>query len=226
METYLWNCDASDDAFVVAYVSKMFAVPTKELPDSKPKGLTAEELRKRGRELRENKNSEGADVQIGEAIELPVEKQVAEPFVAAKAGAEETLLGFARLYSGTIHVNSYIHCVLPKYNNSLPPTHPKNTRYIFTTQVRNLYIMIGRELRPAEKVTAGNIFAIAGLEGKVWRSATICAPGGLQGAATLNDESAEHILNLGALTRQVSHIQRFTDSELTFIYSRPFPSFG
>ncbi|GJJ15740.1 hypothetical protein Clacol_010018 [Clathrus columnatus] len=211
IESYLWQCDASEEAFVVAYVSKMFAVPTKELPSHKPKALTAEEMRRRGRELREAKNSQQDGTQPEEAVEVPLKIEEHEPVVVEGANSEqpeETLLGFARLYSGTIHVNSHIYCILPKYNNSLPPTHPKNSQFILTTQVRNLYIMMGRELRPADKVTAGNIFAIAGLEGKVWRSATICAPGGPQGAVALNDESSEHILNLGAVNRQSLPIVR------------------
>ncbi|KAF8579687.1 ribosomal protein S5 domain 2-like protein, partial [Ramaria rubella] len=120
---------------------------------------------------------------------------------------EETLLGFARLYSGTIHINSPIHCVLPKYNNSLPPTHPRNTRYVLTAQVRGLYTMMGRELVPVNKVKAGNVFAISGLEGKVWRNATLCAPIGNQETISLTNDSA-HLINLGGVSRQSPPIVR------------------
>jgi ribosome assembly protein 1 len=44
-------------------------------------------------------------------------------------------------------------------------------------RVEALYTMMGRELVPVNEVLAGNVFAIAGLEGKVWRNATLCSPG-------------------------------------------------
>lgn len=216
LEINLWECDAGETACVVAYVSKMFAVPTKELPEKKPKALTAEEMRKRGREAREaigsmSQPDNAAGVTLGNSIlSAPTLSQSDETHPLQEENVEETILGFARLYSGTIHVNSWVHCVLPKYNNSLPSTHPKNTRYVLTAQVRGLYTMMGRELVPVEMVKAGNVFAISGLEGKVWRSATLCAPGGIQGATSLTDTSAEHLLNLGGVTRQVCFILAYS----------------
>jgi ribosome assembly protein 1 len=236
LEANLWQCDDGEDASVVAYVSKMFAVPTKELPEKKPKTLTAEEMRRRGREAREAResasqaedatgvalNNTTADEarearesasQAEDATGVALNNTTAEETSTSQSGPadavqeetiEETLLGFARLYSGTIHMNSSVHCVLPKYNNSLLPTHPKNTRYVLTAQVRGLYTMMGRELVPVEMVKAGNVFAISGLEGKVWRNATLCAPGGTLGATSLSDDSARHLLNLGGVNRQVS----------------------
>lgn len=204
LERELWDCDDSADASVVAYVSKIFAVPTKELPEKKPKNITAEEMRKRGREAREARE---AASQSGEFSGMPIpgETESVREEAVQEESVDETLLGFARLYSGTINVNTAIHCVLPKYNNSLPPKHPRNARYVLTSQVEALYIMMGRELVPVEKIKAGNIFAISGLEGKVWRNATICAPGGARGATTtLTDDCAGHILNLGGVDRQVS----------------------
>jgi len=46
---------------------------------------------------------------------------------------EDTLLGFARIYSGTIRVGSKVLCVLPKYNNNLPPNHPLNIGHTTAT---------------------------------------------------------------------------------------------
>lgn len=224
MESYLWSCDANEEAFVIGYVSKMFAISTKELPGNKPRTLTAEEMQRRGRELREAaKEAQEGSSQIDNA--KPLVRALSTEPSPSEEEAGETLLGFARLYSGTIHVNSHIHCILPKYNNALPPTHPQNTRYIITSQVQNLYIMMGRELRPVEKVTAGNIFAIAGLEGKVWRSATICAPGGRQGTIPLNSQNVEHIINLGALSNQVFFLLTCCRLPLIYIPISPFPLF-
>lgn len=208
LEADLWQCNAGDDACVVAYVSKMFAIPTKELPDKKPRPITAEEMRRRGREAREAKEAASrAEDASGVALNDSVSAETTIPQNGSgpveKDVVEEALLGFARLYSGSIHVNSSVHCVLPKYNNSLPATHPKNTRYVLKAEVRGLYIMMGRELVPVETVKAGNVFAINGLEGKVWRNATLCAPCGTEGATPLTDDNAGHLLNLGGVSRQV-----------------------
>lgn len=207
LEANLWKCDDGKDACVVAYISKMFAVPTKELPEKKAKARTAEEMRKRGREAREAREST-SQAEDPTALNKPILNET----IASQSGlsnpvqeenVEETLLGFARLYSGIIHKNSSVHCVLPKYNNLLPPTHRQNSRYVLTAQVQGLYTMMGRDLVPVEMVKAGNVFAISGLEGKVWRNATLCAPGGTQGATSPTDDSAGHLINLGGVNRQV-----------------------
>ena len=92
------------------------------------------------------------------------------------SGDGEVILGFARLYSGTLRIGIRVHCVLPKYNTSLGPVHPQNLKHITTATVLGLYVMMGRELVSVDCVRAGSIFAIKGLEGKVWRNATLCAP--------------------------------------------------
>ncbi|KIJ54902.1 hypothetical protein M422DRAFT_153117 [Sphaerobolus stellatus SS14] len=223
MEEYLWHCDPSDDAFVVAYVSKMFAVPTKSLPEKKKTAMTAEEMRRRGREARDakimadaeaeaeaeaNLNATGTPLpETTPADDVPPTQAEADALAASLIEEDETLLGFARLYSGTIHTNSTIQCILPKYVNKLPPTHPRNKPYILTTQVQGLYTMMGRDLVPVDKVSAGNVFAIAGLQGKVWRNATICAVGGVSGTTEVR-EDAEWLLNLGGVNRQSPPIVR------------------
>ncbi|KAF8483106.1 P-loop containing nucleoside triphosphate hydrolase protein [Gautieria morchelliformis] len=217
LEANLWQCDAGENACVVAYVSKMFAVPTKELPEKKPKAITAEEMRRRGKEAREAREARETTARAEDATGVDLNNTTSDEAAIPQDGradpveevtVAETLLGFARLYSGTIHINSSIHCVLPKYNNALPPTHQKNIRYVLTAEVRGLYTMMGRELVPVEMVKAGNVFAISGLEGKVWRNATLCAPGGTLGAISLTDDSAGHLLNLGGVSRQSPPIVR------------------
>ena len=55
LEEGLYGCDRSDEAEVVAYVSKMFAVARGDLPEFKKKEMTADEMRRRGREERERR---------------------------------------------------------------------------------------------------------------------------------------------------------------------------
>lgn len=82
---------------------------------------------------------------------------------------DEVLIGFARIYSGTLHVGQEI-CVLgPKYD-------PKNpTEHIETTTITKLYLFMGKELVSLESCPSGNIVGIGGLAGKIIKNGTIVA---------------------------------------------------
>jgi ribosome assembly protein 1 len=202
LERDLFKCNSDGAAYVEAYVSKMFAVPKKDFPEHKKKQLTAEEMRERGRIAREAAEAGNA---------LPPSKEGPTDASPTEAGVEdgEVLLGFARLYSGTLRVGSHIFALLPKYDTSLPPSHPRNTKFLHMVRVEALYTMMGRELIPVNEVLAGNVFAVAGLEGKVWRSATLCSPGvggvgkGVALERLSGDEQAS-LINLGSVNMQVS----------------------
>ncbi|CDS01389.1 hypothetical protein, partial [Sporisorium scitamineum] len=91
-------------------------------------------------------------------------------------GSDEVVLGFARLYSGTLRVGQWMYALLPKYNTSLPPSHPSNVKHIKAVQLEALYMIMGRDLLAVNEVPAGNVFAIRGMEGRVLRNATLCSP--------------------------------------------------
>jgi len=213
LEKDLWSCDDGEEAFVIGYVSKMFAVPIKELPENKKAAVTAEQMRANAKAARERV--------AAAALAATVETTSESPSIPAEASNgqgddlegeekeeinedEDVLLGFARIYSGTIRVGSKLLCVLPKYNNNFPPTHPRNVSHATKTMVEGLYTMMGKDLVRVDSVPAGNVFAIRGLEGKVMRSVTICAPshqglvdGEVEGGNT------EYVLNLGGVLRPV-----------------------
>ncbi|KDQ62198.1 hypothetical protein JAAARDRAFT_203395 [Jaapia argillacea MUCL 33604] len=209
LEESLFACDSSPTASIAAYVSKMFAVSDKELPENKKKPITAEEMRSRAklaRETRETASSAQADEQT---TSTPLVSSNGE---AAKAEIEEdgeTLLGFARIYSGTIRTGTTIYCILPKYDNTMPPTHPRNSSHVVAATVEGLYVMMGRELVAVDSVRAGNVFAIRGLEGKVYRNATLCAAGvSSTNSETNGNASRESFINLGGVYHQASPIVR------------------
>jgi ribosome assembly protein 1 len=222
LEEDLYACRQGDNDNVVAYVSKMFAIPKADLPEKRRKEVTAAEMRERGRIEREKRaaaaaaaaengdQEEAAFVPLDSAVlngqpdTLAPEEQAADE---AEDNVGEALIGFARIYSGTIKRGSKVHCILPKYDAALPPDHPRNARYIQTATITNLYMMMGRELMPVEIVPAGNIFAIGGLEGKVLRNATICAPGsaGISEATNADDQS---FVNLAGVAMQSAPIVR------------------
>ncbi|KAG8908436.1 Cytoplasmic GTPase/eEF2-like protein (ribosomal biogenesis) [Tulasnella sp. 403] len=213
LEESLYSCDDSPDAFVVAYVSKMFAVPKCELPEKKKKALTAEEMRARGREAKEARLATGSEG--SEPKHLPIgavepEESTAEPELAENKDDEEVLLGFARLCSGTISRSSRLYCVLPKYNASLPPSHPSNVKHITFVEITHLYVMMGRELVPVESVSAGNVFAVGGLSGIVWRNATLCSIRNSTDVLSLETTEVQKdcLVNLGGITNQAAPIVR------------------
>ncbi|KAJ9477492.1 Ribosome assembly protein 1 [Pseudozyma hubeiensis] len=95
---------------------------------------------------------------------------------AEEQGSDEVVLGFARLYSGTLRVGQWMYALLPKYNTSLPPSHAANVKHIKAIPLEALYMIMGRDLVAVNEVPAGNVFAIRGMEGLVLRNATLCSP--------------------------------------------------
>lgn len=221
LEEDLYAARDDPDAFVTAYVSKMFAVAGIDLPENKKKPMTAEEMRARAREAREARlqqseqqetngtptNDMPNGLPASEGVDIPTSPAPATPAVEEAKSDAEVLLGFARLYSGSLKVGATVQCVLPKYNAALGPTHPANARYISSATVEGLYVMMGRELVAVDFVRAGNIFAIRGLEGKVLRSGTLCAASG--GAPEVDEgKMREYLINLGSVSRSTPPIVR------------------
>jgi ribosome assembly protein 1 len=207
LEEDLFTAKAGSDACVTAYVSKMFAVSIKDMPENKKKPVTADEMRNRAREARVVRQAAadvatGADDSVNEPNSSP--HTIAEQMEHKKEPIDDrdVILGFARLYSGTIRAGTSVYAVLPKYNLAYAPDHPRNLKYLLRVPVEGLYVMMGRELIPVDFVRAGNTFAIKGLEGKVWRSATLCAPkeSGIDGGP---DVDGSCLINLGGIDRAV-----------------------
>ena len=200
LEEDLYASKFAPEACVIAYVSKMFAVNAKDLPENKKKPLTADEMRMKSREAREAKE---ADPLANELSTLSIVNGAPDK-TPDPNHLNEVLLGFARLYSGTIRVGSSVYAVLPKYNTGLGPTQSNNAKYLLTANVEALYVMMGRELVPVQQVRAGNIFAIKGLESKVWRSATLCSPEENGIGKDPDPVRQKHcLINLGAVNRTV-----------------------
>ena len=206
LEEDLYASKFAPEACVIAYVSKMFAVNAKDLPENKKKPLTADEMRTKAREAREAREAEPL---TNEVSTLSIVADTADDAPDSNHRSKEVLLGFARLYSGTIRVGSSVYAVLPKYNTGLGPSQSSNAKYLLTANVEALYVMMGRELVPVRQVRAGNIFAIKGLESKVWRSATLCSPEESGISKDLDPvRQKDCLINLGAVNRTVWYIFR------------------
>lgn len=174
----------------MAYVSKMVAVPEKELRKVMRVQLTAEEMREQARQKRvvmaraiAANEDPGSGVTSTTPTATPQERAtfnaLTSPMVPEKKEPEkekeeepddkERLIGFARLYSGSIKVGQELYVLGPKYSPSYPDLH------IQKITVTELYYMMGRDLQSLESVPAGNVFGIGGLEGKIFKNGTLCS---------------------------------------------------
>ena len=226
LEKDLYSADPAASSSVVVFVSKMFAVATADLPQNQRRQMTAAEMRQRGKELRDAAAAIGAKEVNADSIEaLPDEtaptatqtpdlKPVRDPI--GQQG--ESLIGFARLYSGLLKVGQSLFCILPKYDTSKPPSHPANTRHWSIVTISHLYMIMGRELVLVDEVPAGNVFGIGGLEGVVMRSATLCAVDSVTQASDeprIAEEMSSSFANLARVALSVSQaIQQFLESML------------
>lgn len=111
LEWEICSCSADPLVPVVAYISKVFSVPTKELPSFKKKRvqLTAEELREKRRlklaALQDGGDGWTAADDIAPSLPTIITSEGGTTTVISPSEASgESLIGFARIYSGTIKV--------------------------------------------------------------------------------------------------------------------------
>ena len=180
LERDLFESRSGPDAYTVAYVSKMFAVRHEDMPENKRVQLTAEQMRERGRLRREAMASTGAEA-------APTTDEAPAPPADDADEPCEVLLGFARLYSGQLRVGDTLYALLPKYDPSLGLHDAANAPFVREVRMTHLYMMMGRDLLAVQRVPAGNVFAVRGLDGAVLRNGTLLrAPGGDAPTLTVN----------------------------------------
>jgi ribosome assembly protein 1 len=185
------NIKSGKDDPIVAYVSKMVAVPEGEMPHNKRKTavtMTGEEARDLARKKRTEiekaqaiANGEGTDADSNVLAEAFGETDLNGDGVADEDvdGDKEHLIGFARLYSGTLCVGDAVYVLPPKFSPAFPHATPEPQKVTVT----GLYLLMGRGLEALTSVPAGVVFGIAGLEGHVLKSGTLCSQ--LEGSINL-----------------------------------------
>ena len=182
----------------VAYVSKMISIPASELPMKKRRGgaLTAEEARELGRKKRAEiaraqalANGETGVEQVTDALSATAIGEADDG--AAPNGPQqeeefdpEHLIGFARLFSGTLTVGDEVYVLPPKFSPVKPSAAPIPKKVTITA----LYLLMGRSLESLSSVPAGNLVGIAGLEGAILKNGTICSQ--VDGAPNLSSTTA------------------------------------
>ncbi|KAI0480133.1 P-loop containing nucleoside triphosphate hydrolase protein [Xylariaceae sp. FL0804] len=171
---------------VVAYVSKMVSIPDSELPENKRRGtgqLSADEAR----EIARRKRAEFARAQKAESngvddLTSALDNASIDDFVPEldeKPVEPEHLIGFARIFSGTLSVGDSVYVLPPKFSPANPHSAPEPTKATVTA----LYMLMGRNLESLKSVPAGVVFGIGGLEGHILKSGTLCSQ--LEGSVNL-----------------------------------------
>lgn len=168
---------------VVAFVSKMMSIPMRELPENRRRtgnGLSGEEAREIARRKRAEIARAAAETEssndfqgVSQALEKTQINDAQENDGMSEAPSEdpEILIGFARLYSGSLSVGDAIYVLPPKFSPENPLAAPEPHK----ATVTGLYLMMGRGLETLTSVPAGAVFGIAGLEGHIYKSGTICS---------------------------------------------------
>ncbi|KAK3955287.1 P-loop containing nucleoside triphosphate hydrolase protein [Pseudoneurospora amorphoporcata] len=173
---------------MVAYVSKMVSVPESELPENKRRGpLSPEEARELARKKRAEaiRAQGGADADpdtndLANAFNSTILTDNAVPELEENPVEVEHLIGFARIYSGTLSVGDEIYVLPPKFSPADPYSQPVPKKVTVTA----LYMLMGRNLEALPSVPAGVVFGIRGLEGSgLLKSGTLCSQ--LEGSVNL-----------------------------------------
>ncbi|KAI0861026.1 P-loop containing nucleoside triphosphate hydrolase protein [Xylaria cubensis] len=179
------NFKSSKSDPVVAYVSKMVSIPESELPENKrrPGQLSADEARelarrKRAEFARAQQAESGGTNEVGAALDNISLDDFVRP-VEEKQAEVEHLIGFARIYSGTLSVGDTLYVLAPKFSPANPHAAPEPQKVTVTS----LYMLMGRNLESLNSVPAGVVFGIGGLEGHILKSGTLCSQ--LEGSVNL-----------------------------------------
>ncbi|KAJ8714576.1 hypothetical protein PYW07_002801 [Mythimna separata] len=177
-------CDSSDDRPIIIFISKMYNVDKSILPENKPKVLTSEEMalrRERARQLREKKEN---NIKV-EETPLAENKEEEEVEKAAEEDDQPVFIAFARIFSGKVKKGDKVYVLGPKHDPSkilskdlqIDPNKKlkdlQSDEHITCTEIKSLYILMGRELELIDEAIAGNIIGIGGLEEHVLRTATL-----------------------------------------------------
>jgi ribosome assembly protein 1 len=180
-----------DSSPVVAYVSKMVAIPESELPKEKRRNdttLSPEEAREMARRKRAEIAKAQADAGgfdgVSEITNGLGSTKIGEDDDEEEATPEqpedpEHLIGFARLYSGSLSVGDEVYVLPPKFTPAYPHASPEPKK----VAIKALYLLMGRALEPLQTVPAGVVFGVEGLEGHILKTGTLCSQ--LEGGVNL-----------------------------------------
>ncbi|XP_060797104.1 elongation factor-like GTPase 1 isoform X1 [Neoarius graeffei] len=204
------ECASEESAPVIVFVSKMFAVDSKALPQNKQRPLTQDEIAQRREMARQkhaerqaaNQSSENPEATITTKPDtdgLCVQTEALTVKSASEEEEKECFVAFARVYSGVVRKGQRAFVLGPKYDPavalqtltdecSIPDSMPAVPHMACCTLDR-LYLLMGRELEELDEVPAGNVLGIGGMEEFVLKSATISTSAACPPFTPLNFEA-------------------------------------
>ncbi|GLH14987.1 LOW QUALITY PROTEIN: Elongation factor G, mitochondrial [Gryllus bimaculatus] len=192
------RCSPLNDSPVIIFISKMFPVERKCLPQNRQQPLTAEEIAQR----REQARQKHAEMMM-QTCSLEEKKSIQNlseadlSMLSMKKDVEQTsplhlsddvFIAFARVFSGTVKKGQEVYVLGPKHdphkalemlkngqdiNPNLKLKDLKSGQHITKVVIEDLYVLMGRELDEIDCVPAGNVFGIGGLEEHVLKTATL-----------------------------------------------------
>ncbi|EPQ06364.1 Elongation factor Tu GTP-binding domain-containing protein 1 [Myotis brandtii] len=166
------KCGSDETAPVIIFVSKMFAVDAKALPQNRP---STPETSPEGEEPK------GGEPQVGSVTPRPAPQDE-----SSQETNQETFVAFARVFSGVARRGRKIFVLGPKYSPveflqrvpsgfSAPLDELPAVPHMACCTLEHLYLLMGRELQDLEEVPPGNVLGIGGLQDFVLKSATLCS---------------------------------------------------
>ncbi|XP_076444086.1 elongation factor-like GTPase 1 isoform X2 [Babylonia areolata] len=200
LKTDFVACSSSEEAPVVVYISKMFPVERKHLPQHRAKPLTEAELQERAKRARERyaqslaqmgtqKNGLGGGTKEEADFLMMNATRTSEDLQASgeeKDQGDHAFIAFARIFSGRLRRGQRLFVLGPKHNPatalSQNLSHDSvasslqtlaSGHHVTTFTVSDTYMFMGRELELLDGVPAGNILGLGGLEEHVLKSATL-----------------------------------------------------
>lgn len=183
------NCSSDPDSPIIVFISKMFPLERKSLPQNRPKVLSLEEIAERREQARLKHANQVSGIGDGQVASTDG-KEVAESETSPPPVVEDedVFIAFARVFSGRLKRGSTVYVLGPKHNPevalhkmkkgeeidpNLTLKDLKAGQHITKVCVTDLYLMMGRELESLEEVPAGNVLGIGGLEDHVLKTATL-----------------------------------------------------
>uniref|UniRef100_A0AAX7VAD0 Elongation factor-like 1 n=1 Tax=Astatotilapia calliptera TaxID=8154 RepID=A0AAX7VAD0_ASTCA len=182
LKTAFLQCSSEENAPVIVFVSKMFAVDAKALPQHRQRGVL---LKVKQYLFSQSSHQEALCVLTIRRISACglLASALYLVLTSSEEEAKETFVAFARVYSGVVRKGQRVFVLGPKYDpaqslSTLPEgcsasDDVSEIPHLSRCSMENLYLLMGRELEELQEVPAGNVLGIGGLEEFVLKSATL-----------------------------------------------------
>ncbi|CAG2113569.1 unnamed protein product, partial [Medioppia subpectinata] len=178
------KCSPNRNSTLIVCVSKLFPFEKKFLPQNRQRALTQEEIinRRKLKELEEKSDNKlETNAQKEDNIEIT---ETNDENNKQMDDNDKVFIAFARVFSGSIRSGDTVYVLGPKHNpnkiddnieidSNLTVSELSSDQHITKCQIKDLYILMGRELESANEVCAGNILGIGGLENHILKSGTL-----------------------------------------------------